>query len=145
MTKGIEEFSCLFDFVPKIPILNLENNTSDITTALNELVVPYNGEITTLKTTKLNELKVKVKKETYLYGIVCDSLVDHEDKHRYMKIISTGIRDSGYIIILEKKDKNIDVIYQLLEEFDYAAVSLIDIFDDFHLIMAKKVHMWGMN
>jgi hypothetical protein len=31
----------------------------------------------------------------------------------------------------------------LLEEFEFRAINDIEIFDDYNLVMAKKMHMWG--
>ncbi len=145
MSKEIEEFSSLFDLTPKIEILNLNSGCGNITTTLENLVNPFDGKITTLQTTNTNELKVKIKKATYNYGIICNTLLNSSNKTNLIKIISQGIRDSGYIIILENKDKNLEEIYNLLEEFDYGAVNSIDIFKDYDLIIGKKLHMWGMD
>jgi hypothetical protein len=143
--KSIDFFKSLFNFTPCISILNLNNNLNEITESLNNFVSPYDGEITTLKTEVLKELRVKVRRSNYDYAVIVDTILNSEDKNHLMKIISIGIRDSGYIIILEKKDKSLEDIYTLLEEFDYGAVSSIDIFDDYNLIMGKKLHMWGMD
>jgi hypothetical protein len=62
-----------------------------------------------------------------------------------MQILNKALRDAGHIIILEEKNKDISPIYNLLEEFDYGAISSIDIFAKYNLIMGKKLHMWGMD
>lgn len=144
-SKEIEDFSSLFDLTPSIAILDYNLNCDEITKALKNFVNPYDGEITTIQTTNTNELRVKLKKSNYDYGVICNSLVDKEDIQTIMKFITLSIRDSGYIIIVEDKSKDISSIYELLEEFDYGAISSIDIFDKYHLIMGKKLHMWGMD
>lgn len=145
MNKEIEEFYSLFDLTPSITVLDLNNKNSNITAQLNDLVAPYDGKITTISHKVLNELRGKIKRSNYDYAVVVDTILHSEDKNLLMKIISMGIRDSGYIIILEPKDKPLAQIYELLEEFDYGAISSIDIFEEYNLIMGKKLHMWGMD
>ena len=144
-TKSLGFFKSLFSFTPSISILNLNNGTNKITESLNDFVAPYDGTITSLDTKVLKELRAKVKHSSYDYAVIDNTFLNIEDKNLFMKIVSRGIRDSGYIIILEQKDKSLDDVYNLLEEFDYGAVSSIDIFEDYNLIMGKKLHMWGMD
>ncbi len=57
-----------------------------------------------------------------------------------MKMITLSIRDSGYIIVLEEKSKSLDMMYELLEECDFGAISSIDIFENYNLIMDKNMN-----
>jgi len=143
--KELEEFLCLFDVTPNVTVLDLNIQCDDITKTLNSLVSPFDGTVTTINTTILKELKIKIRKSNYDYGVISNSLLDSTNSDTLMQIITAGIRDSGYIIILEKKDKDLEEIYNLLEEYDYGAISSIDIFEDYSLIMGKKLHMWGMD
>lgn len=145
LTKEQEDFSALFSLTPNIHILDLNNGCDDITKLLNSLVPNYNGDITTVQSQFLAEQKVKIKRSNYDYGVICNSILDNNDKQALMKVVTMAIRDSGYIIITEKRDKPLDEIYGLLEEFDFGAVNAIDIFETHSLIMAKKLHMWGMD
>ena len=145
MSQEIKDFSSLFQITPNISILDLNNSCSNITQYLSDFVSPFNGEITTINSTIDTNFKSKIKRSNYDYGVICNTILNSNDQNTLMKIITMAIRDSGYIVILEKKDKNIDIIYQLLEEFDYGAVSSIDIFEKYSLIMGKKLHMWGMD
>ncbi|MEA3498191.1 MAG: hypothetical protein U9R16_03940 [Campylobacterota bacterium] len=145
MSKELEQFSQLFGMTPSISILDINNSCEDITKTLNRLVEPEDGKVTTLYTTNLNELRVKVKRSNYDYAVLSASFLNQEEKNLFMKIVSLGLRDSGYIIFLEEKDKQIDEIYTLLEEYDFGAISSIDIFENYQLIMGKKLHMWGMD
>jgi len=145
MPKQISEFLELFTITPNIDILDLNNGCDDISKALNELIKPFDGKIVTINTQVLNELKIKVKRSSCEYGVISNSILQSEDKHTLMKIITTAIRDSGYIVILEEKEKSLEEIYELLEEFDFGAISSVDIFEKYNLIIGKKLHMWGMN
>ena len=145
MSKEIEEFSSLFRLTPSSSILDLNSDFSTISNTLNNLVLSYNGSVTTVQPASIKELRVKIKRSNYDYGVICNTILDYEDQNHLMKIITLGIRDSGYIIILEDKEKPLDVIYELLEEFDFGAVNSIDIFEKYNLIIGKKLHMWGMD
>jgi len=144
MTKELEEFSSLFDLTPNIPILNINTTNKEISNTLETLVKPFNGNITNIQSTNERELKAKIKRAAYDYGIIYNSILNADNKETLMELINIGIRDSGYIIVIEDKEKDYNKIYPLLEEFDYGAIGSIDIFKNYNLIMAKKVHMWGM-
>ena len=144
MTKELEEFSSLFDLTPNIPILNINTTNKDISNTLENLIKPFNGHVTNIQSTNERELKAKIKRAAYDYGIIYNSILNADNKETLMELINIGIRDSGYIIVIEDKEKDDNKIYALLEEFDYGAIGSIDIFKNYNLIMAKKVHMWGM-
>lgn len=145
VSKEVDEFSSLFDLTPNIAILDLNNGCETVTKALNGFTASIDADITTLEPAPLIDLRPKIKRTNYDYGVISDSILDHVDKKNLMKMITLAIRDSGYIIVLEKKEKSLDEIYALLEEFDFGAVSSIDIFEDHNLLMGKKMHMWGMD
>ena len=55
-----------------------------------------------------------------------------------------SLENSGNIIIvLDKSLFNPQQAFEILEEVDYRAANAIDIFEDFYVITAKKMHMWG--
>lgn len=144
MNKEIKDFYQLFDLAPNLAILDLNNNHQNMTRALNDLVIEHDGGVTTVEYENLNKQRAKVRKAAYEYGVISDCVLECDDKRSLMKLISHGVRDSGHIIVLEKKGKNLEELYMLFEEFDIGAVSMIDIFEEYDLIMGKKLHMWGM-
>ncbi|MEA3354088.1 MAG: hypothetical protein U9Q33_09765 [Campylobacterota bacterium] len=144
MDKELKEFYQLFDMAPNLAILDINNNYINMTQALNDLVLDIEGNITTVEYTNLDKEKAKIRKAAYEYGVISDCFLESEDKRSMMELINRGVRDSGHIIILEKKGKSLQEIYTLFEEFDIGAVSIIDIFKEYDLIMGKKLHMWGM-
>lgn len=145
MNKELNDFSSLFDLTPSISILDLNNDNTGVTTQLNHIVLPFEGQTITIKPTNINKFRTKIKRSNYDYGVISNTILDFEDKNTLMKIITMAIRDAGYIIIIEEKTKCTNIIYELLEEFDYGAISTIDIFNNYNLIMGKKLHMWGMD
>lgn len=55
-----------------------------------------------------------------------------------------SLENSGNIIIVLDKSKfDPQKAFEILEEVDYRAPNSIDIFEDFYVITAKKMHMWG--
>jgi hypothetical protein len=145
MRKELEEFYQLFDMAPNISILDINNSCEDMTQTLNHFVSKFDGIVTTLEFNTLEKQKNRVKKASYEYGVICNSILSSKDKSSLMQTIDKGVRDSGYIIVLEKKGQNLMEIYKLFEEFDIGAVSSIDIFEEYDLLMGKKLHMWGMS
>jgi hypothetical protein len=146
LSKELKEFKSLFDLTPSISILNYTQKSSYITKFLEKLIEPYEGDITVIEGfIPIKKVRMLARVSSCDYAIICNSILEHKEKINFMKTIDKILRDSGYLIILEKKDKKLDDIYNLLEEFDYGAISSIDIFDNYNLIMAKKLHMWGMD
>ena len=141
----MREFSSLFDLTPCISILDVNSNFLDISKNLDNIVKPFDGNLTTLNNINLKELRVKAKRSNYEYVVLSNTFLNQENKQLFMKIISMALRDSGYMIIIEEKQKDLTKIYEMLEELDYGAISSIDIFEKHNLIMGKKLHMWGMD
>ncbi len=55
-----------------------------------------------------------------------------------------SLENSGnVIIVLDKAKFELQRIFELLEEIDYRAANNIDIFENFYVVAAKKMHMWG--
>jgi len=144
MNKEQEEFSSLFQLTPSISILGLNIDNQDINTTLTQLLQPYDGILTTIKSNNLKEIRAKAKRSSCDYAILSNSILNCDNKDILMKIVASAIRDSGYIIILEDRSEDVNFIYELLEEFDFGAISQVDIFKNYYLIIGKKLHMWGM-
>ena len=143
MKKSLEEFATIFSLTPSISILDLNTNNDKITDKLNTIVEPFQGIITTIKSNIFKECIRSIKRSSYDYGVITNALINSDDMQSLFKIIATSIRDAGYIIIIEKKSNNLNEIYELLEKYDFGAISQIDIFENTNLIIGKKLHMWG--
>ncbi len=146
MSKELEEFGSLFNLTPSVNILHYIEVSNEITQKLESIVLPFGGKVKTIENNPpLNHLRKEAKHHGFDYAIVSCSIVDHDDQNNFMNLISKSLRDSGYMIILEKKEKTLNSVYELLEKYDYGAVNSINIFEEYNLIMAKKLHMWGMD
>jgi len=146
MNKELEQFGSLFNMTPSVSILHYVEVANDITSTLKTISMPFNGRVKTIENNPpLNHLRREAKHSGFDYVVISCSLVQHDDKDTFMNLISKSLRDSGYMIILEEKDQALESVYELLDKYDYGAVSTIDIFEKYNLIMAKKLHMWGMD
>jgi hypothetical protein len=68
----------------------------------------------------------------------------HENKNMILKIAYTALANTAHIIIMEKKSlMDIEIIKAMLEDYEFRASNAIDVLEDYDLIMAKKMHMWG--
>lgn len=55
-----------------------------------------------------------------------------------------SLENSGNLIVVCKKSEyEMATIFEIIESVDYRAANYIDIFDDFFVVTAKKMHMWG--
>jgi hypothetical protein len=68
-------------------------------------------------------------------------------ENRFAQKIHRYIKNSGNIILfLAKEDRDaLRRWYQHLEEHLFVAISTIDIFENYELLIAKKMHGWGEN
>ncbi len=78
------------------------------------------------------------------YIILSDILSYCPNKDKIVKIMYKALENSANIIILEKRsNKNLDEIKELLDKTSFVAINHIDLFEEYNLITAKKLHMWG--
>ena len=146
MSKELEDFSSLFKLTPSVSILHCTKLQNEITKYLENIVISCDGKVSVIENNPpVKQLQRLAKQSSYDYVILDKTILEYDDKNSFMKVISRSLRDAGYIIILEEKNKSLNIIYSLLEEFDYGAVNSIDIFKKHNLIMGKKLHMWGMD
>jgi len=76
--------------------------------------------------------------------ILKDIFQFHRNPEIILKIGYTTLANAANIIIMEKKGCiNIEDIMNLLEKYEFRAPNTIDILEEYDLVMAKKMHMWG--
>jgi len=63
----------------------------------------------------------------------------------FAKTIHSHIKSAGHLILfLEKNNQqNIDEWYSFLEEYLFVAMNTIDLFENYEILIAKKMHGWG--
>ena len=76
--------------------------------------------------------------------ILQDIVSKHKKPETVVKTAYTTLANTADIILLEKSvNMSLDSMKSLLEEHEFRAINDIDIIDGYHLVMAKKMHMWG--
>jgi len=76
--------------------------------------------------------------------ILKDILHLHLNPKGILKIAYTTLANNANIIIMQKKGTlDINATKELLEEMEFRNPNEIDIMEDFDVIVAKKLHMWG--
>jgi hypothetical protein len=73
-----------------------------------------------------------------------DIYSQHNYPERLLKLAYTTLANTAHLIIMEPKGTlDIPTLLQDLERMEYRAANAIDLLDDYDLVMAKKMHMWG--
>ena len=76
--------------------------------------------------------------------ILKDILSKHHKKEMILKLAYLTLANSASIVIIEKKGvMDIELIKAMLEEHEFRASNSVEIFDEYDLVIAKKMHMWG--
>jgi hypothetical protein len=158
----LDQFLELFNPLPGNHYLQVTTKPDATTVALEELIKSVDGEFRLALYTQekpqldatLVDAKVQyIPKMNIPYRalprdndivILKDILTEHTNPDLLLKIAYTTLANTADIIIMEAKGKlDIDATKELLEAFEFRAPNYIDILDEYDLIMAKKMHMWG--
>ena len=86
----------------------------------------------------------KGKNREYEYVILNDIIDKHTHLDRIIKLAYSSLENSAFIIIVQMKETmSEESIVELLDKHEFRAVAPIAIFEDRHVAMGKKLHMWG--
>jgi len=142
--KEIEEFSSLLEDAPALCLLNIANGVNPLINILEEKINKNEG---TLESKDLNNItceKFRLRSREFEYCILFDTITSCQEKEKFIKACYRSLENSAFIIVIEpKQSNNISEVIELLDLCEFRVASNIDIFDDYNLIMAKKLHMWG--
>jgi hypothetical protein len=160
--NGTTQFLQLFNPYPGNTFLEVSSGVCEISFALQSLLnekesklnlIIYGQEDETLKeqfpNSKIQYIE-DIKKPFRVSPRSVDIIVlknifnQHQKNEALLKISYTALANAADIIIIEKKgtiDKT--AMYELLENNEFRAANFIDIFPNYDLVMAKKMHMWG--
>jgi len=158
----LDQFLELFNPLPGNHYLQVTTKPDATTIALQNLIKEVDGEfrlaIYAEETFPLDETlcdaKVQFVKSSKTpfralprdndIVILKDILLQHNDPKLLLKIAYTTLANTADIIIMEEKGKmDIEATKDLLETFEFRAPNSIDVLDEYDLVMAKKMHMWG--
>lgn len=144
MQKELELFKGLFQPFYNISILHIKNQVNFISPSLEEIASSNEGKVTSIDFTSEASPSLRLSAREYEYIVLSDILFSSSNKEKILKTIYRALENSAEIIILEKKENNnLDEIKELLDHTSFIAINNIDLFKDYNLITAKKLHMWG--
>ncbi|QKJ21523.1 hypothetical protein [Poseidonibacter lekithochrous] len=144
MTKELELFKELFADYPNIAILHVDNSLNLVNDALEEVRSKCEGQIKYIKFENEPDARLRATAREYEYIILGDILSHCPNKDKILKLMYKAIENSGNIIILERKsNNNKDEILSLLDDLGFMASNSIDLFEEFYIFTAKKMHHWG--
>ena len=158
----LEQFLQLFNPLPGNHYLQVTTRPDETTKALCELIQGVDGEFS-LALYDENDLDIEsdfpnakiqhVKNFTHPFRaiprnhdivIFKDFFHLHENPKMMLKIAYTTLANTANIIIMQKKGTmDIEAIKTLLEEYEFRSPNDIDVLEEYDLVMAKKMHMWG--
>ena len=158
----VKQFLELFTPYPGSCYLEVSQDSSEITTALYDLLeqsqstldlVFYENEKKEHKQRFINskiqyidsfEKPFRALPRSVDIVILRDILHYHKKQDVILKTAYRALANTADIIIMEKKGvMNIAAMCELLEQYEFRASNSIDIFAEYDLVMAKKMHMWG--
>jgi len=144
VSKELKLFKELFTDCPNIAILHINNSLNLINDALEEVRLANDGNIKYIEFEKESDARLRATAREYEYIILGDILSQCPNKDKILKLMYQAIENSGNIIILEKKSHgNKDEILTLLDELGFMASNTIELFEDYYIFTAKKMHHWG--
>jgi len=157
----LDQFLELFNPLPGNHYLQVTTKPDATTVALQNIIKKVDGEFRVaiyaedeFVDKRLTDAKVQfIKKFNTPFRalprdndivILKDIFTQHTNPKLLLKIAYTTLANTADIIIMEKKGvMDIEATKTLLEEFEFRAPNYIDVLDEYDLVMAKKMHMWG--
>lgn len=142
--REFELFKTLFESSPNLAILHLHDNCDSVQSYLQKIVQSTNGELTTKEFKSIEPNQFRLKDRNFEYAIISDCLHKIESLDRFITNIYHSLENSAFIILLQKKETmSCEEMKELLDRNNFRAVNDIAIFEEYFLVMAKKLHMWG--
>lgn len=159
---SLTKFLQLFNPLPGNHYLQVTTQVDETTQALYELMESVDGELNIAIYDK-NEIDIQDRfinaniehiknfKQPFRalprdHDIVVfkDIFHLHDNPKGILKIAYTTLANAANIIIIQKKGTmQMAKMIELLEAFEFRAPNTIDVLDEYDLVMAKKMHMWG--
>ncbi|XOB62497.1 hypothetical protein ACMC56_01495 [Campylobacterota bacterium DY0563] len=144
MEKKLELFKGLFQPFTNLSVFFINNNTDFIESTLEEVVKTNEGKLNKIDFIEEKYLKLNHYMREFEYIVLGDIINKYEKKELLLQKCYRALENSANIIILENKtNNNLDEIRELLDKTSFVAINSIELFDNYELITAKKLHMWG--
>jgi len=144
LQKELTLFKDLFQPFESIKILHINNGIDFLNPVIEEVVTSLNGEVDSREFINEQSAKLSGTAREFEYIILSDIISHCPNRDKIMKIMYKALENSANIIILEKREhNNVDEIKVLLDKSSFVAINHIDLFKEYVIITAKKLHMWG--
>lgn len=160
MKKSTSEFLELVALTPAVRVLEVSSHADDLSKVLAQYLASADGEfhlqlypglhdIPQDENVKSNELKnfsvpFKVIAREYAVVILRDILDSHKFPDRIVKMSYKALLNAAEIILVQKKESmSIEQMKEILEINEFRAINDINIFEEYHVVVGKKMHMWG--
>jgi ubiquinone/menaquinone biosynthesis C-methylase UbiE len=141
--KKLSLFKELFADYTNIAILHIDNSLGLVDSALEEVRIQNEGNIKYIPFVDESSAKLRATAREYEYVILGNILTYCSNQEAILKLMYKAIENSGNIIILEKiENDNRYELLDLLENIGFQAPNCIELFDDFYIFTAKKMHHW---
>lgn len=144
MQKELDLFKSLFQPSPNIAVLHINHKVDFIKTVIEEVVEQNEGKLDFKNFETQDDAKLRASAREYEYIVLSDILWQCPNKAKLLKLFYKALENSANIIVLEhKRHQNLEEIKTLLDQTSFVAINHIDLFEEYELITAKKLHMWG--
>ena len=165
-TKSIEQLVEIIPNHPGLRISQFSDGGEDFSNKLSQLCLSRESEyqlnvlneefyeraqklyaqekLSSVKLIKWNQRRYSSPAKQYDF-IFITATVPENHRRLFAKIIHSHIKNSGHLILfLEKNNhKNIEEWYNFLEEYLFVAMNTIDLFENYEILISKKMHGWG--
>ena len=143
MQQKLNLFKELFSSYTNISILHINNSLDLVDSALEEIRAQNGGNIKYISFVDEESAKLKATAREFEYIVLGDILSFCKNQETILKLMYKALENSGNIIILEKiSNDNKYELLDLLENIGFQAPNCIELFDDFYIFTAKKMHHW---
>ncbi len=160
--NNIDKFLKLFNPYPGNTFLEVSSGVCDITDAIYKLLnskqsnlklAIYSEQDESIqekyqnsKVQFINDMKKPFRASPRSVDIVIlkDIYAKHQFGDRLLKLSYTSLANAAQIVIIEPKgilDQR--ATFDILEKLEFRVANFIDIFDEYDVVVAKKMHMWG--
>ena len=160
MNKATSEFLELIHLTPATRVLEISSHADDLSFELAKHLETVGGEfhlqlypgehtIPQVGNVKSGDVKdfsspFRAIAREYSAIILRDILDVHKFPDRIVKATYKSLLNATELIIVQKKGSmSIDEMKEFLDSNEFRAANEIDIFEDYHVVVGKKMHMWG--
>ena len=158
----LKQFCELFNPLPGNHYLLVTDTIDEVAFSLEKLLQEVNGELgialyeeksstlpASLNAAKLQSIQNNAQPFRALprdndIVIFKDIQNLHKNFEQLVKIAYTTLANTADIVVMQKKGSmDVEATKEMLERREFRAPNAIDVLQEYDLVMAKKMHMWG--